>query len=193
MKMIKLKSAHRPRPSVSRTNVFMIFKLWIYSALLFSNWSINFIYNQISGLSTFNRFNVLGIFGGWGSKCDPCLHIFFVCKIHPFGRYIPVYILHMWNSSPTLASRRPSCRGTHVILISTIYGMYHYDNFATKLWKKCWKGEPFWKGTLSWNTTRGTLRVRCPCSAGARGFTHPEPIGVTPLTPPCRGVQPTLY
>ena len=31
-------------------------------------------------------------------------------------------------------------------------------------------------GALEW---KGTLRV--PLSSGARGFAHPEPIGVTPL------------
>ena len=30
----------------------------------------------------------------------------------------------------------PSYRGTQMILISSIYGMPRYENFATKLWKK---------------------------------------------------------
>ena len=30
----------------------------------------------------------------------------------------------------------PSCRGTQIILISSIYGMHRYENFATKLWQK---------------------------------------------------------
>ena len=43
-------------------------------------------------------------------------------------------------------------RGTQMILISSVYGMHRYGNLATTLWKKCWRGAPFWKGNLSWNT-----------------------------------------
>ena len=59
------------------------------------------------------------------------------------------------------SSLGPSCRGTQIILISSIYGMHRYENFATKLWKtKCWKEAPFWKGNLSWNSrVNGLLRV----------------------------------
>ena len=79
------------------------------------------------------------------------------------------------------SSLGPSCRGTQIILISSIYGMHRYENFATKLWKtKCWKEALFWKvilvGTLEWRGSCG-----CPLSPGARGFAHPEPIGITPL------------
>ena len=60
--------------------------------------------------------------------------------------------------------------------------MHRYGNLATKLWKKCWKGAPFWKGNPF---IAGTLESRgpprCPLSPDARGFAHPEPIGVTPL------------
>ena len=68
-------------------------------------------------------------------------------------------------------------RGTQMILISSVYGMHRYGNLATTLWKKCWRRAPFWKGNLSWNT----IECGCPLSPGARGFAHPEPIGVTPL------------
>ena len=38
--------------------------------------------------------------------------------------------------------------------------IHYYENFATKLYKKCWKGAPFWKDNLSWNIrVKGTLRV----------------------------------
>ena len=40
---------------------------------------------------------------------------------------------------------------------------------------KCWKGAPLWKSNISWNA-----RVKGH-PVGARGFAHPEPIGVTPL------------
>ena len=84
-------------------------------------------------------------------------------------------ILHMWSSSP--AAPDPTCRGTQIILISSIYGMHRYENFATKLWKKS-----VGKGYLLENLIlAGTLDWRCPLSPGARGFAHPEPIGVTPL------------
>ena len=50
----------------------------------------------------------------------------------------------------------PSCRGTQIILISSIYGMhryYRYENFATNKWKKSrLKRDTFFKGYLSWNT-----------------------------------------
>ena len=92
----------------------------------------------------------------------------------------------------------PSCRGTQIILISSIYGLHRYENFATKLGKKnCFgnngkgvlklpfqNGAPIQRailgGALEW---KGTLRV--PPQPGARGFAHPEPIGVTPLFWPC--------
>ena len=43
-----------------------------------------------------NLTHVLGFFW-WGSKLDPCLQIF-LCKIHPFGRHISVYL--MWEVPP---------------------------------------------------------------------------------------------
>ena len=89
-------------------------------------------------------------FLGGGAKWDPCLHIFGGDKIHPFfGWHIPVH-LHMWSSFPQPPP--PGPRGTQIILISSIYGMQRYENFATTLWKKCWKGAPFWKGNFNWNT-----------------------------------------
>ena len=55
----------------------------------------------------------------------------FLCKIHPFGQHIPVYLtLVKFLPKPPLG---PSCRGTQIILISLIYGMHRYENFATKL------------------------------------------------------------
>ena len=90
----------------------------------------------------------------------------------------------------------PSCRGTQIILTSSIYGLHLYEKI--KLWKKTKKQNcvgnngkgmlklPFQNGApiqrailgeaLEW---QGTIRV--PLSPGARGFAHPEPIGVTPL------------
>ena len=72
-------------------------------------------------------------------------------------------------------------RDTQIILISSIYGMQRYENFATTLWKKCWKGAPFWNGNFNWNTRVKGHPAGCPLSPGASGFAHPEPIGVTPL------------
>ena len=96
----------------------------------------------------------------WGVKIDPCLQIFCVKSSHLGGKSL--YILHMWSSSPN-GPLGSSFRGTQIILISSIYGMHLYGNFAAKLWKKkCWKGAPFWKGNLSWNT-----RVKVPLSPGA--------------------------
>ena len=44
-----------------------------------------------------------------------------------------------------------------------------------------WKGAPCWKGNLSWNTRVKKHPAGAPLCQGARGFAHPEPIGVTPL------------
>ena len=56
----------------------------------------------------------------------------------------------------------PSCRGTQIILISSIYGMHRYENFATKLWKKVLERVvlklpfsrwcPYSKGNFRWST-----------------------------------------
>ena len=64
----------------------------------------------------------------------------FLFKIHPFGRHISMYLTYV-KFLPL-----GTCRGTQIFLISSIYGMYRYENFATELWKKCWKGAPFWTG-----------------------------------------------
>ena len=89
-----------------------------------------------------------------------------VCKIHQFGRHIPVYLTYV-KFLPLPSAIGPSWRGTQIVLISSIYGLQRYENFATKLWKKklCrkqWKGRakitlskwcPYSKGIFRWSTT----------------------------------------
>ena len=45
-------------------------------------------------------------------------------------------ILAFCDSEGPLPPIGPSCRGTQIILISSIYGMHRYENFVIKLWKK---------------------------------------------------------
>ena len=164
----------RPGPSQNpnpfsgkkRTHVcWAILLAFAQTMLIFQNFFHDFLPNFLQIWPMFRDF--------WGVELGPMFTVFFSGeKSTHLGGTFP-YILHMWRSSP---SPRASCRGTQVILISSIYGMHRYENSATKLWKKCWKGAPFWKG-ISWNT-----RVKGhPLSPSARGFAHPEPIGVTPL------------
>ena len=92
-----------------------------------------------------------------GSKWDLCLEIF-LCKIHPFGGTSP-YILHRALREVLLSpSVGPGCRGTQIILISSIYGMNRYEIMRilqpSYEKRKCWKGAPIWKG-ISWNTRKG--------------------------------------
>ena len=80
------------------------------------------IFTMIFRLST-NLIHVSGFF--WeGVKMRP-MFIDFLCEIHPFGWLIPAVLLQ--------PSPGPSCRGTQIILISSIYGMHRYENFARKL------------------------------------------------------------
>ena len=131
---------------------------------IFQNFRYVFLLDFLQIWSTFQDFFCCCILRGGGSKWDSCLQTFFCVKF-----------LH----SGPLAS----CRGTQIILISSTYGMHSLETFATKLWKKLLeriKRHLFERlilaGTQEW---RGTLQV--PLSPGARGFAHPEPIGVTPL------------
>ena len=129
-----------------------LFREWpIYTHFLkFSPWFYDFL--QIWPM--FRDF-----FGGF-VKMRP-MFIDFLCEIHPFGWLIPAVLLQ--------PSPGPSCRGgTQIIIISSIYGMHRYENFARKLWKNnVGKWHLFERvilaGTLEW---RGTLRVppqpRCP-------------------------------
>ena len=60
--------------------------------------------------------------------------------------------------------------------------MHRYENFATKLWKKSVeKGHFFEIERVILAGVKGHP-AGAPHSSGARGFTPPEPIGVTPLT-----------
>ena len=43
------------------------------------------------------------------------------------------------------------------------------------------KGHLFEKGNFNWNTIERGTPQGAPLARGARGFAHPEPIGVTPL------------
>ena len=98
-------------------------------------------------------------------KFDPCFGIFFLGGVKMRPMFIdffvwnpPIWVAHPCSSPP--AFPRPSCRGTQ-ILISSIYGMHCYENFARKLWKNnVGKGHLFERvtlaGTLEW---RGTLWV----------------------------------
>ena len=69
-------------------------------------------------------------------------------------------------------------------LISVLTLSTNLTNLLIIWKKKCWKGAPFWKSnlilarTLEWTWAP----CGCPLSPGARGFAHPEPIGVTPLS-----------
>ena len=63
--------------------------------------------------------------------CFVCLFVclFFWCMcVSNQTIWVAHPILHMWISPPP----RPSCRGTQIILISSIEGMHRYENFATK-------------------------------------------------------------
>ena len=42
-------------------------------------------------------------------------------------------------------------------------------------------GSPIQRGDFRWSTSVKRAPCGCPFSPGARGFAHPEPIGVTPL------------
>ena len=85
-------------------------------------------------------------FGG----CQNETHVYRFLKSTHLGSTFPVYLTYIkFLPSPP----PPSCRGTQIILISSIYGMHSYQNFAPKLWKKCCKGVLFWKGNLSWRAT----------------------------------------
>ena len=82
-----------------------------------------------------------GILLGRGSKWDQPLPIFCVKSTHlGVTSGIPMHLTYV-KFLPL-----GTCKGTQVFLISSIYGMHRYENFATKLWKKCWKGAHFWKG-----------------------------------------------
>ena len=85
---------------------------------------------------------------------------FFFGKIHG----ISPYILHMWSSStqpPALLVGAPKLVWFHQFMECVVMRILQ-PNYE----KKCWKGAPFWKRYLSWNTRvkgtlewRGTLRV----------------------------------
>ena len=73
------------------------------------------------------------IFGGWSKWTH--VHIFLNVKSTHLGDTFP-YILYVKPS--TLVEGAPN------ILILPIKRMHRYENFATKLWKKCRKGAPFY-------------------------------------------------
>ena len=111
--------------------------------------------------------NLTHVSGFFGERCQNETHVyrFFLCKVHQLWAAHPLisYICEV----PSPATPCPSCRGTQIILISSIYGMHRFENFATNLWKKCWKVAPFWNGNLNWNTRvkghpAGAPSVRVP-------------------------------
>ena len=110
-----------------------------------------------------------------GGKMGPMFTDFLGIKFTHLGGTSPyIYIYEVPSPSPPPLG--PSCGGTQIILISSIYGR----EFRNQTMKSVGKVHLFERvtltGTLEW---RGTLRVSL--SPGARGFAHPEPIGVTPL------------
>ena len=142
--------------------------------------------------------------GGWG-VCVQCVWgdgSGGVCKIHQFGWHIPVYLTYVkFHPLPLpIGPSRPSCRGTQILISLTPeyivmrilqpnnkkksvgkgyaeitlskWCPYSKGNFKWKCGVEEWKHRPFYDGRAPFG---------CPLSPGARGFAHPEPIGVTPL------------
>ena len=89
----------------------------------------------------------------------------------------------------------PSCRGTQISLISSNlwnaslweFCCFFEPNYEKSVGKGCAKITfsrwcPYSKGNFRWRTRVKREPCGCPLSPGARGFAHPEPIGVTPLS-----------
>ena len=65
----------------------------------------------------------------------------FLCKIHQIGRHIPVYLIYKKYPLRPWLKRHPN--NSDFINFGMHRRPNRYENFATKLWKKCWKGAPF--------------------------------------------------
>ena len=133
----------------------------------------NFRHDFLTRFST----NLTHFSGSFGGRNETHVYRFFCVKSTHLGGTSTYYNLHMWSYSPSPLDPLKGHPNNSAIL--SIYGMHHYENFATKLWESVGKGH-LYERVISAGTREGAP-CWCPLSPGARGFAHPEPIGVTPL------------